>query len=52
LAVRTISTTVALFALADYSGLVVADLFGENSYFQDADLFWLKQNETIAAPAR
>ncbi len=28
---------------------MVCDLFGEDSYFADADLFWEKQNATIAA---
>ncbi|TIT20060.1 MAG: chromosome partitioning protein ParB, partial [Mesorhizobium sp.] len=46
---QQISTKVALFAIDDYPGLIVSDLFGEDSYFADADLFWLKQNEAIAA---
>ncbi|MBA1142340.1 ParB/RepB/Spo0J family partition protein [Mesorhizobium neociceri] len=46
---QSISTKVALFAIEDYPGLIVSDLFGEESYFADADLFWLKQNEAIAA---
>lgn len=46
---RSISTEVALFPLESYPGQIVADLFGDNSYFTDADLFWEKQNETIAA---
>ncbi|RWA83701.1 ParB/RepB/Spo0J family partition protein [Mesorhizobium sp.] len=46
---QSISTKVALFAIEDYHGLIVSDLFGEESYFADADLFWLKQNEAIAA---
>lgn len=46
---QSISTKVALFALADYPGQIVADLFGEEGYFADADLFWQKQNEAIAA---
>ncbi|MBY0508518.1 MAG: ParB/RepB/Spo0J family partition protein [Rhodospirillaceae bacterium] len=45
----TLATSVALFPIADYPGLMVADLFGDNSYFQDADLFWEMQNEVIAA---
>jgi ParB family chromosome partitioning protein len=40
---------VALFPIEDYPGLIVSDLFGEDSYFADADLFWQKQNEAIAA---
>ncbi|TIP18469.1 ParB/RepB/Spo0J family partition protein [Mesorhizobium sp.] len=46
---QSIATKVALFAIEDYPGLIVSDLFGEESYFADADLFWLKQNEAIAA---
>ena len=46
---QSIQTAVALFPLEDYPGLVVADLFGEDAYFADADLFWQKQNEAIAA---
>ncbi|RAZ82966.1 chromosome partitioning protein ParB [Mesorhizobium hawassense] len=46
---QSISTKVALFAIEDYPGLIVSDLFGEDSYFADADLFWQKQNEAIAA---
>ncbi|WP_292425868.1 ParB/RepB/Spo0J family partition protein [Mesorhizobium sp.] len=46
---QSISTKVALFAIEDYPGLIVSDLFGEESYFADADLFWLKQNEAIVA---
>ncbi|TGS43723.1 ParB/RepB/Spo0J family partition protein [Mesorhizobium sp. M8A.F.Ca.ET.182.01.1.1] len=46
---QSISTKVALFAVEDYAGLIVSDLFGEDSYFSDADLFWHKQNEAIAA---
>ncbi|PBB58860.1 MULTISPECIES: ParB/RepB/Spo0J family partition protein [Mesorhizobium] len=46
---QSISIKVALFAIEDYPGMVVSDLFGEDSYFADADVFWLKQNEAIAA---
>jgi ParB family chromosome partitioning protein len=46
---QSISTKMALFAIEDYAGLIVSDLFGEDSYFADADLFWVKQNEAIAA---
>lgn len=44
-----ISTEVALFPLADYEGRIVADLFGEHSYFDDAAQFWTLQNQAIAA---
>ncbi|RUU01121.1 ParB/RepB/Spo0J family partition protein [Mesorhizobium sp. USDA-HM6] len=46
---QSISTKVALFPIEDYGGLIVSDLFGEDSFFADADLFWQKQNEAIAA---
>ena len=46
---QSISTKVALFPVEDYSGQITADLFGEDSYFADAGLFWQKQNEAIAA---
>ena len=46
---QSISTKVALFPIEDYPGLIVSDLFGEDSYFADGDLFWEKQNEAIAA---
>ncbi|WP_245474452.1 ParB/RepB/Spo0J family partition protein [Mesorhizobium sp. M2A.F.Ca.ET.042.01.1.1] len=46
---QSISTKVALLPIEDYPGLIVSDLFGEDSYFADADLFWQKQNEAIAA---
>jgi ParB family chromosome partitioning protein len=45
----SIPTKHALFALDDYPGQVVADLFGEDSYFADADLSWTHQNAAIAA---
>ncbi|WP_245430206.1 hypothetical protein [Mesorhizobium loti] len=46
---QSISSEVALFAVEDYPGLIVCDLFSQDSYFADADLFWQKQNEAIAA---
>lgn len=46
---QSISTKVALFAVEDYGGQIVSDLFGEDSYFADIGLFWQKQNEAIAA---
>lgn len=45
---QSVSAKVALFPVEDYPGLIVSDLFGEDSYFADADLFWQKQNEAIA----
>lgn len=46
---QEISTKAALFPLSDYTGQTVTDLFGEDSYFADADLFWALQNRAIAA---
>lgn len=46
---QSIPTAVALFPVEGYPGQIVADLFGEDAYFADADLFWQKQNEAIAA---
>lgn len=43
-----IPTTNALLDV-DASGLAaVADLFGEEAYFADAEAFWLQQNGAIA----
>ncbi len=43
-----ILTENALFDLADYQGGVVADLFGEERYFDDIAKFWELQNTAIA----
>jgi ParB family transcriptional regulator, chromosome partitioning protein len=42
-----ISTSVALFDLADYQGQIVTDLFEEQGYFADADAFWAAQSAEI-----
>jgi ParB family transcriptional regulator, chromosome partitioning protein len=44
-----ISTKAALFDEALYQGGIVSDLFGEERYFTDPDLFWRLQNAAIAA---
>jgi ParB family transcriptional regulator, chromosome partitioning protein len=44
-----ISTDAALFPLEDYKGETRRDLFGEQSYFADADLFWQQQTLAIEA---
>lgn len=44
-----IATRSALFSLDDYPGQIRADLFSEDSYFTDLDLFWRYQNEAVAA---
>lgn len=38
----------ALFDVEDYIGAIVADLFGDERYFDDTDAFWTLQNEAIA----
>jgi len=47
----SISTKVALFDVAAIEGGVVADLFGEDSYFASAEQFWEAQNAAIAERA-
>jgi len=44
-----IATKAALFDLAAYTGPIVSDLFGEDSYFADPDLFWKLQREAVEA---
>ena len=43
-----ISTKVALFDEAHYSGPIATDLFGEDRYFTDPEEFWRLQNAAIA----
>ncbi len=43
-----IATRTALFPLQDYKGDIIADLFGEVSYFADSDAFWTLQNAAVA----
>jgi ParB family transcriptional regulator, chromosome partitioning protein len=43
-----IPTSVAIFDLASYTGEIVSDLFGEESYFANPDTFWTLQNEAVA----
>ncbi|MGR4866546.1 ParB/RepB/Spo0J family partition protein [Caulobacter sp. LARHSG274] len=45
----SIPTRHALFSLDDYPGAIIADLFGEDSYFTDPGLFWTHQNAALAA---
>ena len=47
----SISTKVALFPLEQYTGQIVNDLFGEESYFADAETFWESQGAAIDAKA-
>jgi ParB family chromosome partitioning protein len=46
---QSITTKAALFPLEDYAGQIVTDLFGEESYFADADLFWELQRKAVEA---
>ena len=43
-----IPTENALFDLEGYDGNIIADLFGEEAYFDNADAFWVAQNVAIA----
>jgi ParB family transcriptional regulator, chromosome partitioning protein len=43
----SISTSMALFDLADFDGPVVKDFFEEDGYFADADQFWAAQSAEI-----
>jgi ParB family chromosome partitioning protein len=45
---QSISVKQALFDIASYDGIIVADLFGEGGYFGDKDAFWTAQNAAIA----
>ena len=45
---QAISTKVALFALEDYPGAIITDLFGTERFFEDASLFWVHQNKAVA----
>ncbi|WP_106639770.1 ParB/RepB/Spo0J family partition protein [Allosphingosinicella vermicomposti] len=46
---QSIATGAALFDLQTYKGEIVADLFGEDGYFADANAFWEAQNAEIEA---
>jgi ParB family transcriptional regulator, chromosome partitioning protein len=43
----SISTSMALFDLADFDGPIVKDMFEEDGYFADADQFWAAQSAEI-----
>ena len=45
----SIATSVALFDLDSYDGEIVADLFGEDGYFADSDVFWKAQMDAVEA---
>jgi ParB family chromosome partitioning protein len=46
---QSIPAKFALFDLDGFKGATVADLFGDDRYFADADAFWSAQNEAIEA---
>jgi len=46
---QSIAVKQALFDIATYPGQIVADLFGEDGYFADADAFWTAQQAVIDA---
>ena len=46
---QSIAVRHALFDIAASGLAVIADLFGEDSYFADADAFWRAQDEAVAA---
>jgi ParB family transcriptional regulator, chromosome partitioning protein len=43
----SISTSMALFDLADFDGAIVKDMFEEDGYFADADQFWAAQGTEV-----
>ncbi len=45
----SIATSVALFDLTDFDGLIIKDLFEGVGYFADADQFWAAQSAAIEA---
>jgi len=47
----SIPTSTAIFDLASYDGEIVSDLFGDETYFASAEVFWAAQNEAIEAKA-
>jgi ParB family chromosome partitioning protein len=46
---QNIPTSAALFDLKTYEGEIIADLFGEESYFANPDTFWTLQGAAIEA---
>lgn len=46
-----IAAKVAMFDVAEYKGEIVSDLFGEDSYFADADSFWTAQMTEVEKQA-
>ena len=48
----SVPVSAALFDVADYSGEIVSDLFGEERWFADAASFWTAQTAAIEAKAQ
>lgn len=46
-----IAAKVAMFDVAGYDGAIISDLFGEDSYFADADAFWIAQMAEVEKQA-
>jgi ParB family chromosome partitioning protein len=46
---QSIAAKVALFDLESYAGATIADLFGDDRYFADAEAFWTAQNTAVEA---
>lgn len=46
-----IAAKVAMFDVASYTGEIISDLFGEDSYFADADAFWTAQMAEVEKQA-
>lgn len=46
-----IATKFAMFDLAAYTGDIISDLFGEDSYFAEADVFWTAQMAEVEKQA-
>jgi ParB family transcriptional regulator, chromosome partitioning protein len=44
-----IMTGAALFPIDHYKGDIIADLFGDFSFFADTDAFWVLQNAAVAS---
>ncbi|AOH84377.1 chromosome partitioning protein ParB [Sphingomonas panacis] len=46
---QSIPSRFAVFDLDTFKGVTIADLFGDDRYFADADAFWTAQNAAIEA---
>ncbi len=46
---QSVAVKAALFPYEDYTGRIVTDLFGEDSYFGDTEQFWQLQTKAIEA---